>query len=63
MSCNLFIDMSIKMMNYLFFVKTLILFFAFTYISPTNSKELEKFNDWSAYAEGEREKPSLYGCF
>ena len=32
---------------------SLILFIALLHFSPLNSKELEKFNDWSAYAEGE----------
>ncbi len=54
-SCNLVLIMSIKIMKFIF-PKNLIKFFlTFTilFAFDLNSKELAKYNDWSAFAEGE----------
>ena len=54
-SCNLVLIMSIKIMKFIFpknlikFFLTFVILFAF----DLNSKELAKYNDWSAFAEGE----------
>ena len=54
-SCNLVLIMSIKIMNFflikfpLFFLVSLIMFFG----SLSDAKELAKFKDWTAFAEGE----------
>jgi hypothetical protein len=45
--------MSIKIMNLKISQLSIILFTVLFHFSLLNSKELEKFNDWSAYAEGE----------
>ncbi len=45
--------MSIKIMNLKICLKSLFFLMTLFYFSLVSSKELEKFNDWSAYAEGE----------
>mgnify|MGYP007000281234 len=54
-SCNLVLIMSIKIMKFIFPKNLIKLFLTFTIVFAfeLNSKELAKFNDWSAFAEGE----------
>ena len=54
-SCNLVSIMSIKIMIFLqsLFLNKFIISFIFLFFFNLESKELAKFNDWSAFAEGE----------
>ena len=54
-SCNLVSIMSIKIMIFLqsLFLNKFVISFIFLFFFNLESKELAKFNDWSAFAEGE----------